>query len=164
MSVNVVYSVTDGKGDSSPITINLPSSTSPADAVAFAQTMWPLVNALITGGNVVGRISFDVSGLTSGNPVGSSDVQEIAKFTFGTAIANVFKTLGLPTFLETKMAAGTKYVNQSDTDVAAFITGMVSGVDTSGAGGSGVIQPSDYRDEDLTGIVEAKEAWGKARK
>jgi len=164
VSVNVVYSVTDGKGDSSPITINLPSATTPTNAIAFAQTMWPLVNALITGGNVTARVSFDVSGITSGNPVGSSDVQEIAKFTFGTAIANVFKTLGLPTFLETKMAAGTKYVNQADTDVAAFITGMTDGLDTSGAGGSGTVSPSDYRDEDLTSIVEAKEAWGKARK
>lgn len=162
MSVNVIFTVQDGKGETSPITINLPTSTSPTDAVAFAVTAWPLVNALITGGNVVGRVSFEISGLASANPIGGSDVQEIGRFIFKT-VSNFTKSLGLPTFLESKILPGTDQIDTSDVDVAAFVTMMESGVDTTANGGSGVIQPSDYRDDDLDSLVGAIEAWGKAR-
>ena len=162
MAINVSFTVQDGKGEKSPITIQLPTSTAPADAIAFAQTMWPLVNALVTGGNVVGRVGFEVSGLTSGNPVGSSDVQEIGRFIFNT-VNGFTKSLGLPTFLESLILPGTDQIDTTDVDVAAFVTGMVSGVDTTANGGSGVISPADYRDEDLTSLTGAIEAWGKAR-
>lgn len=162
MSVNVVFSVQDGKGQISPITINLPTSVSATDAVAFAKTAWPLVDALIQGGNVVGRVSFEVAGLTSGNPVGGADVQEIGRFIFKT-VNNFTKSLGLPTFLESKILPGTDQIDTSDADVAAFVTMMTDGIDTTANGGSGVISPSDYRDEDLDSLVGAIEAWGKAR-
>ena len=162
MAINVTFTVEDGKGQKSPITIQLPTSTAPADAIAFAQTAWPLVNALVTGGNVVGRVSFEVAGLTSGNPVGGSDVQEIGRFVLRT-VGGFTKSIGLPTFLESLISPGTDLIDTSDTDVAAFVTMLESGVDTTGAGGSGVISPCDYRGDDLDSLTGAFEAWGKAR-
>lgn len=162
MAINVTFTVRDGKGQESPITIQLPTSVSPGDAIAFAKTAWPLVDALIDGGNVVGRVSFEVDGLSSANPVGGADVQEIGRFVFKT-VNNFTKSLGLPTFLETKLTPGTDLIDTTDADVAAFVTMMESGIDTTPNGGSGVISPSDYRGEDLDSLVGAIEAWGKAR-
>jgi hypothetical protein len=162
MSINVTFTVEDGKGQKSPVTINLPTTTSATDAVAFAKTAWPLVSALIEGGNVVGRVSFEVDGLTSGNPVGGADVQEIGRFIFNT-VGGFTKSLGLPTFLESLIQPGTDLIDTADTDVAAFVTMMTDGIDTTGEGGSGVIQPSDYRSEDLDALTGAIEAWGRAR-
>lgn len=164
MPINVAYYIEDGKSDESPLTINLPSGTSAADAVAFAQTMWPLVDALINGGNVVAKVIFEVPGITSSNPIGSSDVQEIAKFVFNTANTIAKKAMGIPTFIESKILPGTKLVDTTDVDVAAFVTAMVDGLDTTGNGGSGVIQPCNLYDFDLTSLRSAVETWGKERK
>lgn len=160
MTTDIVFVIQDGKGSKSTVTVPLPAATALADAVAFAQTIWPLIDPLITGGNVVARVSQVVSGITSNNPLGGSDIQEKAKFIFQ-SLSPFTKALSLPTFLETKMVPGSDVVDASDADVAAFITGMVSGLDTTGNGGSGVIQPCDIRDEDLSAFLTAVEAWGK---
>lgn len=160
MTTNITISVEDGKSSNSIITIPLPAATAITDAVLFAQAIWPLIDPLITGGNVVARVSQVVSGIASSNPLGSADIQEKAKFVFQ-SLAPFTKALSLPTFLETKMVPGSDIVDTSDTDVAAFVTAMVDGLDLTGAGGSGVIQPCDIREDDLTALLAAVETWGK---
>jgi len=160
MTTNVTFSIEDGKSSQSIVTFPLPAATAIADAIAFAKTVWPILDPLITGGNVVARVSQIVSGITSSNPLGSADIQEKAKFVFQ-SLAPFTKSISLPTFLEAKMVAGSDVVDTSDTDVAAFITAMVDGLDTTGQGGSGTISPCDIRDEDLSAFVTAVEAWGK---
>lgn len=161
-AIDVTFYLTDGKGDRSPITVPIPASTAITDLVPFAVSMWDLINPLVTGGNVVSRISIPVPGIVSNNPVASGDVQEIGRFLFRAA-NTALKRIGLPTFLESKILPASKEIDTSDVDVAAFITAMTTGVDTTAEGGSGVIQPCNLWEEDLQTLVGAFEDWGKVR-
>jgi len=161
-AIDVNFYLTDGKGKESVVTLPIPSTVAVTDLIPFALSAWDLINPLVTGGNVVARVSIPVPGIVSANPVGSGDVQEIGRFLFRAA-NGALKRLGLPTFLESKMVPGTGDIDTTDADVAAFVTGMTTGIDTTGDGGSGVIQPCNLWESDLDSLEAAFEDWGKLR-
>lgn len=158
MSVDVTFTVKDNKGDTSRFTINLPSSTSVTDAIAFGKTAFPLVQAIMNGAVTDVKVHVPVTGLSLSSAGLTSDVQEVGQFVFN-AVGGFLKRIGIPGLSETKVLASSAQIDTSDTDVAAFITMMTSGVDVSANGGSGTIQPSDYRDADLTSLDSAVETF-----
>lgn len=163
MAINVYVQIRDAKGDTSSVTIPIPTETSLADAAIFAKEIAELIDPLVAGG-IVGAgfsVGVDLSGLVQ-IPAAISDVQEKAMFAFRTA-NNFLKRLHLPSFEEGKFTPNSVQVDQTDADVAAFITALTDGIDLTGAGGSGVVAPVDTRGEDLVSLEAAVEAWGRSR-
>jgi len=87
-------------------------------------------------------------------------VQEQAQFLFRT-VGGYAKLLNLPTFIETLFTNGgaDKTVDLADTDVAAFVDMMESGITVS----SVVYSPSDYRGADIVSTESAVQHWGRNR-
>lgn len=160
MGFAILYSVQDEKGKTSTTTINLPSAVAFADATLFAAELAKLINPLIGGAITRIGIAFTVAlpaGLRA-SPLANSDVEEGARFQFSTT-NGFFSGMRIPTFLESFITAGTKDVDLTDTDVAAFVAAMRDGIDLTGVGGSGTVQPSDSRDEDLAALSTAREQF-----
>jgi len=164
MPAFIYFTIRDGKDDKSVIEIPFPDATLVTDLPLLVSAFGQLIDPMLNGGLAGAGFRVDVD-VPSFSPLAGTlaDVQEKAVFAFRTA-NNFLKRLGLPTFNETLFVPGTKEVDATDTDVAAFITAMEDGVNIAGAGGSGVVQPCDTRGEDIDTLSSAREAWGKARK
>lgn len=164
MSWTILYSITDEKAKVSTTEVKLPSATAFADVEIFAAQMAALIDTVIEG--YISRIGIvyqvALPGGIKSAANANSDVEEGARFQFRT-VNGFFSGLRLATFSEALIVAGSKDVDTVNGDVAAFVTAMVTGIDTSGAGGSGTIQPSDARDEDLTALEFAREQFLSSR-
>ena len=165
MAIGILFTIRDGKGEQSTMQVNVPSSTSAADAIIFGQQFAgiidPLVNGAITRVGIV--LDVDISGLgLTPNASLQADVEEGAKFQFRTS-QNHFTSFRIPTFLDTLIPGGGNAVDQANGQVAALLTAMEDGIDLSGVGGSGVISPSDTRNEDIVATTSAKEAFQSSR-
>ncbi len=159
MAIGLNFTVRDDKGAISRFTVNLPAGTSFDDVTLFAQQLFPLVDPLVNGAITDVSVNLPIDGISLQTTAAlTSDVQEIGQFVFN-AVGGFLKRIGLPTFSELKVLAGSAQIDQTDPDVAAFITAMVDGIDLTGVGGSGTIQPSDYRDADLETVDSAVEAF-----
>lgn len=152
------YGISDAKGAISTVTIPIPSGTAVGDLVGFVQGMAALLEPLCTGTLRAAGVTIPVPFTPWDVALSTSDVQEKARFGFRT-VNNFLKRLSIPTFLESLFSPGTKEVNQADTDVAALITAMESGITIN----AHVIAPVDEREEDLTDLETAVEEWGRSR-
>lgn len=164
MAFEVLYSVIDGKGKQSTFEIALPSVTSFADVILFAGEMAKLIDPLL--GGRISRIGVgflvDLPGTLAVVAQPTSDVEEGARFQFLTN-ANHYTGFRAPTFLETYIIAGTEEVNTADAVVAPVLTAMTAGINLTAVGGSGTVQPSDKRDEDITALSFAREMFQSSR-
>lgn len=165
----IYFNVEDDGGDTSMIEIPFKSTTAITDLPKLVPAFAALLNPLIQGGlkNAGFRVEIGGSpGSWGPLPGALSDVQEKAEFVFKTAssVGNFIKRISLPAIIDSIIGTHTKQVDLTDTDVAAFVTAMEDGVDLTSAGGSGVVQPCDVHEDDLTAIQGAVEAWGKRRK
>jgi hypothetical protein len=164
MAFTILYTIEDGKGKTSTSEINVPSTLAFADVVTFAGSMASLIDPLIVGAIRRIGIAFTIdlpSGLNA-SPASGADIEEGARFQFRTE-NGFFSSLRLPTFLETLMNPGTTQVDLTDTDVAAFVTAMTSGIDVDPGAGTTTVAPCDKRDEDLTALDFAKEQFLSSR-
>lgn len=162
MAINVSFSISDAKGDISTVTVQVPESTSYEDAVLFGQQMAGLIEPLVNGTLRSVTVTIPVAFTPWSLADAASDIQEKAAFGFRT-VNNFIKRLSIPTILESIFNLGSKDVDTTDPDVAAFVTAMESGIDLTGAGGTGTVAPVDTRDEDLVALDYAREAWGRSR-
>ncbi|MCZ7544890.1 MAG: hypothetical protein M5R40_15810 [Anaerolineae bacterium] len=164
MAFTVMLSVIDEKGKTSTTEVKLPTATVWADAVIMAQQIALLIDPLILGAITRVGVTADVElpvGLAA-SASANSDVEEGARFQFRTE--NGFYTgLRLPTFDESLIVAGTRGVDLTDTDVAAFVAAMEDGIDTSGYGGTDTVEPCDARDEDIVSLEFAREQFLSSR-
>lgn len=163
MPIHIYFTIQDGKGETSTVTIPFPDGTPLTDIPHLVQAFADLLDPLTTGGllQAGARIIQDATGWI-GTPSASADVQEKAEFILRTA-NGFLKRLNLPTFLESLFTPGSAVVDTADADVAAFVTALEDGVDLTGVGGSGVVQPCDLRGEDLVSLERAIENWGRRR-
>lgn len=165
MAFSIIFSFRDEKNERSTTEVNLPSGTAFADVTLFATEMTQLIEPLITGTIERVGIAFtvDISGLGLGTTAAAgSDVEEGARFQFGTA-GGFNTSMRVPTIDESIILPGTREVSQVDADVAAFLTAMETGIDLVGVGGSGTIQPSDKRDDDIVSTTQAREQFLNSR-
>jgi hypothetical protein len=165
MAFYILYSIRDEDGKTSSAEIKVPDSALMSNAVIFASEMAQLIDPLIRGVIVRIGIGFllDLAGVTGIKTAALSgaDVEEGARFGF---IGGGFPTgLRLPTFDEAYIIPTTDQVDLTDTDVAAFVTAMVSGIDLSGAGGTGTLSPTTNREEDITALSYAVESFLSSR-
>jgi hypothetical protein len=166
MAFVIIYSIADEDGKLSSTEIKIPDSALMTNAVIFASEMAQLIDPLIRG--VIRRIGIafilDLSGVTGikSAALSGADVEEGARFGF--LSANGFPTsLRLPTFDEVFVIPATDQVDVADTDVAAFTTAMISGIDLTGAGGTGTLSPTTNREEDIVSLTYAVESFQSSR-
>lgn len=164
MPAYIYFTIRDDKGDKSTIEIPFPDATAVTDLPLLVDAVGQLLDPLISGG--LAGAGFRVEATVTGFPSAAgalSDIQEKAEFAFRT-VTNFVKRLNIPSFIETFFLPGTREVDTTDADIAAFVTALEDGVDVSGAGGSGIVQPCDIRGDDLDTLEYAIENWGKRRK
>ncbi len=165
MTFAILFSIQDEKTKTSTTEVKLPGATDFDDARLFAGELAKLIDPLVTGAitriGLVHDLDLSTLGLTPA-AAANSDVEEGARFQFRTE-GGFYSGLRLPTFDEALIAAGSRAVDVEDTAVAAFITAMRTGINLTGVGGSGVIQPCDSREEDLTALEFAREQFQSSR-
>ena len=163
--IGLYFTIEDEKRQVSTVEIPLPDSVGLANIPYAVQAVGDLLEPLIQGRiRAAGaRVEVDTSGFGWSAVAGvAADVQEGARFVFRT-VNGFLKSLRLPTFNESLIVATTDNVDTTDTDVAAFTAAMTSGVDLTGVGGTGTAAPADYRGEDITAFVSAKENFTRSR-
>lgn len=165
MVFSIIYTIRDEKAVESTTSVNLPESTAFTDVALFAAELAKIIDPIITGAIIRIGVAFQVTlpgGLAS-TPAANTDVEEGARFQWRT-VNNYMASNRLPTFDEQFIQAGTREVDQTDANVAAFVNAILTGINLTGVGGSGTIQPSDYRGEDITAIDTAREMFQSSRK
>jgi len=153
----ITISVRDGKGATSKIEFTLPGTLLLAAVEAFVQTFLVTLDAVI-GGVIyatTATYSFSLPGALKDTPDADSDVEEGALFVWSSAGGYTARNR-IPTFLESKIVAGSRLVNTADSDV----TNLVNQV-TAGLAGT---QPVDSRGADIQSLVSAKEMFQKSRR
>lgn len=162
MPIVLFFTLQDGDGDKSTIEIPIPDATPLAAATALVPAAAALINPLVNGGLVSAGFTVTVD-VPAFGPVAAliSDVQEKAEFVFRTA-GNFVKRLNLPTFVETFFTGGGsgKEVDTTDPDVAAFVDFITDGVTVAAT----LVQPTDYRGDDIATLEAARQNWGKRRR
>lgn len=171
MPITAFLRVQDAGGPNGPettvISVELPTATTPANALvavrALATLIDPLTSGVIVGAGVT--LEADLTGLSL-DTVASvlADVQEKATFAFRTA-AGKLKKISIPAFVETLFTGGGSGhdVDLTDTDVAAFVDAIETGIDLTLAGGTGTVAPVDTNDSDVVSLESALQTWGKTR-
>lgn len=155
--INVTYY--DADGDTSTATYELPNTVAVTDVGLFASALVGLIVPLINGGirSISYTIQVTVPALTAD---GISDVQEL--LAIGARSATGFlKRMRIPTIDEVKaFIPGSKSADLEDADVLALRTAIISGIDLTGAGGSGVVQLSDNHGADISTVEYMTEEFG----
>lgn len=165
LSFSILYTIVDGKGTASTTEVKVPSATDFADVVLFGIELAKLIDPLITGAfrriGVALSIDFSAAGLTA-VAADDSDVEEGARFQFVTD-GGFYTGMRIPTFDEQFIVTGGTEVDTDPAAVAAFVTAMTAGIDLTGVGGSGTIEPSDQRDDDIAALSYAREQFLSSR-
>lgn len=163
--VNVT--VMDGERHQSVVTLNLPSATAYADAVAVANDFASEVLSL-TNGRIESVTLTDAGlGLPAGNPAvgaGAGDVEVKGVFSFwATGAAGTFAyRMSIPALKLSLMELNTDRLDQTQGAVSDFINKMTIGFDN--VAENAKIIPVDTRLYPLVALISAKEAYGKKRK
>lgn len=160
--VSVNLTVKDDKGEESVVTLYTTDGFTLPQLIGAVVAVAPLVKNLLGGGIIHASLSIDVDlsaivGISDIEP--NSDVEEGALFFFHTAGAAFDKRNRLPTFLEEFIVPGTKQVDTTAIEVAAFTNAIIAGV-TSGAA---TVTFTDNRGVDLALVGDAYESFQSSR-
>ena len=149
--IEIFVNFLDDSGDATTRSWYVDSGTAIPDVVllvpALVTVILPLIAGEVTGAGFT--LNVDVSGLGGAAAQVVSDIEEIGRFAYRT-VNGFIKRMSIPTFDESLVVGGTDNIDLTDAGVQAFNTAMTDGIDLAGAGGSGVIQFTDHRAEDLT--------------
>lgn len=161
MPFTLFYVIADAKGDKSVVNIEVPSTLVLTDVPDLVQAFADLVDDITNGALLSGGVTLEID-LTGVSTVANaiSDVQEKAAYTFR-GVNGFLKRLTLPAVIETIFSTNSREVDTTLPSQAAFITAMTDGITLPS---TNVVQPTDYRGDDLETLVDAREAWGKSRR
>lgn len=161
MPYTLFYVIADAKGDKSVVNIEVPSTVVLTDIPDLVQTFADLINDMVQGAILSGGVTLEID-LTGVSTVAAlaADIQEKAAYTFR-GVNQFLKRLSIPTVLESVFQLNSREVDTTLPSQAAFITAMTDGVTLTS---TNVVQPTDYRGDDLETLVDAREAWGRARR
>jgi hypothetical protein len=158
--ITIVYTVVDGKGRVSTPAFyldgNAPFSDVGPAALAYIKDVQAVLGGQVIGGNLT--IPLDLTGVGSGTPVATSDVEEGALFIMRSA--NNFTTRQrLPTFAESRIVTGGDDVDLGNLDVSVLVNNLTLGIDSSREGGTGVVRMTDVRGDLITAVSSAKKSF-----
>lgn len=158
LAPRIIFSIKDNKGKISTTEVKIPTGITLSNMIEFAGDMAVLIDAITTG-QIVGvslGISIDTSALGLTAAAGSTaDVEEKGRFQFQTA-GGYYTTVNIPCFSDTDVIAGSDSIDQSDTEVAAWLTAMISGITL---GDASTVQPCDSREDDIDVLSSAFERF-----
>lgn len=163
-SWEIIYSIEDEKQAISDTTIKVPSTTALPNVLLFAAQMSLLINPLIRGAirRIGVSLTLDLPAGLRTAPLTQSDREEGARFQMATA-GGFDTSLRLPTFDESFILPNSRNVDLADPTVAAFVAALTGGINLTPLGGTGTVQPTDYRDDDITTVTSAIEQFVKSR-
>ena len=155
LTYEMTYTLSDDSGESATTAIHLPTAFSLAQFTEFGRAMADLVDNIVAG--LVARaeltLHFDISSIT-GNIAGTGgDVEEISAFQFVTAAGRPVE-INIPGTIETQVVGNSDELDQTNTEIAAFITAVEDGVAVTG----GTVTITDVDSEELIATVYAREA------
>jgi len=133
--LSLVFTVRDAKNKKSTVKLWLPANTTVAGATAIADSVGPIIKQLILGEIVSVSLTADIPVVAGAQGAAdlTSDVEEKGRFMFRTAAGKSVR-VSLPTWNETYTLPNTASIDQTDTDVDAFIQYFLSGgVDSNGS-------------------------------
>lgn len=142
--------VRDSEGHESVVNFNITGAADNAAAVAAANAIRPLVEA-ITDGVVARQELTEILHTNAAIPGGNVDNELKATFSFVTADDTVTQ-VSIPAFDRSKLIANQSNVDTSDTDVAAFLAALYASPWT------------DSRAADIVSLRAAKESYSNRRK
>lgn len=166
MAIGVTFTICDAKGKTGSTTIHVPSGTSIANIIGFAQEAAALLDA-ICGGAICGISASIGIGIPAGvkaSSVATGDREEGALFVFRDDAGTFHSSQRIPTFYEAALQPGTTIVDTAGPDVAAWLDMMINGIDATPSGGTGVVVPVDYREGALEVFVSGEEDFKRFRK
>lgn len=157
MAIEIVFQVQDASGTKGTTSVRVAGEPTLAGLAGFAVGWANALNNLIAG-KIIGAaalIKANISGLTGNTIISVSDVEHVGKFEFLTAGGNRVK-VNVPALAEQLLLATTSDdLNQSETNIAAFIAAMEDGINVGGA----LIQPCDLGEDDVVATIFAREAF-----
>jgi len=156
LTYTITYTLTDDDGDSATTAINVPTTFTIAQYSEFVRAMAnfidDIVSGLVSGADFT--IGLNLSTLTANTVGTAADVEEVDTFKFLTA-ANRPVIINIPGTTEADVLPNSDSLDQVDTEIAAFITAMVTGVSVTG----GTISPCDVDEESITALAYAREQF-----
>lgn len=158
LAITCRFDTIDNKGKTSFTKVRIPTGFALADmldfAVQMAQLLANILTTQITRAGIC--VSLDLSTSTiKANPLSGADAAQKGFFGFATGVTGFRTRMRLPAFNETLVNAGSDTIDQSDTDVAAFITAMEDGIVVTG----GTVSPTDNRENDIVSTDYAREIF-----
>lgn len=162
MPNKLVAEIQDRSGDKGSTSLWLPDAATIANVTTFAVAWATALNDIITG-KILGIWLYNllsVAPLTDNTLQPAADVEHAAKFKFRT-VNNKPVMVILPAVDEDVIAAySSDELDQSDTQTAAFIAAMTSGIAVTG----GTIAPCDVGEGSIAAVVFARESFKNSGK
>lgn len=155
LAVTLTFTITDALGKSAITKVRVPTGFSIAQYLEFGTAMGNIIAALANGAitDITIGVPLSLSGATIRAVATSlADVGEKALLMAQSAITGLFARFNIPTYDQSKTVSGSDQVDTTDTDVAAYIAVIESGV-------SGVA-PCDRRANDLVDVISVRQVFG----
>jgi len=145
----------DNAGRKATLIVHIPVATLAQDAVDFVGLLVNEIDPLVLGGIVAAGVTL-AADITGHGSIGStSDVQEKGEFTMNT-INSFLHAVGVPTFDESLIIAGSDAIDTTQADVIDFVDALLDGL---AVPSTNTVIPVDSRGEDLTSIKSALERF-----
>lgn len=156
----VVFSLVDADGHSSTTSVRIPSDTDMDDAIAFASDAATLLDAVIDG--VITRVGISTNvtlpgGLKSA-VTDNADVEVGATIIYGAGAPLTFKHR-IATWRKDKIVDTGNTIKIGDGAVDAWIDMMVNGITPVAT----LVQPSEWRDQDILALSSGVQTFTKTR-
>lgn len=162
ITLHVVYTVMDDTGKKSTMRIPFPASTDLGVLQEFAWSTAELIDPLIKGQivdiGISAGVEFGSASLKSA-PIAGADVEEGGYFGFR-SVAGFSSGFTVPTFDEAFVLPASDNIDETDTDVDAFVQRILSGQTVLLTN----VSPSDSRGSDIEALETAKESFRSTRR
>lgn len=162
MPIEIVTTVRDRSGDDATTSVQVQTGTTLAQLAAFAPLWATALNDIIYGKimSVFAVVAASVVSIINNGGALTSDVEHIGKFSFRTLGGTNKVLVNIPA-LDENVASATDsdILNQADTEIAAFIAAMESGLTVNDGVGNVLIQPCDIGERQIAEIDFAREAF-----
>lgn len=162
MPIEVITTIEDRSGDRATTSVHVLDASTVANLNTFAPAWATALNSLIFGKiiSMLALIFPSIGALTDNTLNPDSDVEHVGKFVFR-AQNGVKVEVNIPALDEAAVDAyNSDVLDQADTEVAAFIAAMESGVSVTG----GTISPCDIGESSIASIVFARESFRNSGK
>jgi len=163
LAISISFTVEDAKGAQSTVQFNVGDGLTQASMEEIALELAPVIKTLMKGGikKASACVNLDISSIAGIDTIDpDSDVEEGGRFIWNVA-GGYAASNRLATFDEAYVLPNTRVIDTTDTDVAAFLTLLTTGVTTTD---NGLVTFTDYRGADIASLDSARESFQRSRR